>query len=502
MRSTTCLPVDEPGAKNAGLGLLLAAVVCSLTLCVLRLDLTRSVGFGDSEALFVAYGFHPQPAYLDHPGLIGWLARLLPPRPSAVHLGTTLAATALPWVGVLAARASGASPAGALRAYFPLALLPALGIGSFAFTPDLPFAYCWLLSLACSGFVLRKPMASFAVLLASVGAGAATALACLSKTGGWALALCLLVTCLVRAERGRFRTITPWAALGMFSILCAPLVTFWWRRGAVVELDAELSLQHAVLQLARPLISVTPPFLVAAALVARDLLGPDRREPVDRELRYHLLLPLLPLAVLAACTRAESEWLTPASLALSLHVARMPPLRRSLAWTCVATGAGVALLGWCWLRTTLPLTTGRWLGGYEPALDTSNDFHAWGPGKRLLDEAVASARERTGQMPIVVGPHWSVCAQAEVALGGRVHVGCDSIERDDYDGWSDPALWMSVTTVLFVTDSRFHRTPPESFYGRNVVSVRRAVVERFGQAVRAITVSEFDREEGTARGAH
>ncbi len=490
--------MHERDAKP-GLGLLIAAIFCSVVLCVLRLDITRSVGFGDTEALFVAYGFHPQPAYLDHPGLIGWLAHLLPPEPFAVHLVTTISATALPWAGVLAARASGATRVGALRAYFPLALLPALGIGSFAFTPDLPFAYCWLFALGCTGFVLRRPMTRFSVLLASVGVGAATALACLSKTSGWMLALCGLCLCLERAERRRFRTITPWAAVGMFAILTAPLVTFWWRREALFELDPELSLQHAVLQLARPLISVTPPFLLAAALVARDLLSANRRDPVDRELRYHLLLPLLPLAVLAACTRAEPDWLTPAYLVLSLHVARMPPLRRSLVWTCVVTGAGVALLGWCWLRTTLPLTTGQWLGGYDPALDSSNDFYAWGPGKQLLDEAVASARERTGQMPIVVGPHWSVCAQAEVALGGRVHVGCDSIERDDYDGWSEPALWMNAQTLLFVTDSRFHRTPPESFYGRSVVSVRRAVVERFGQAVRAITVSEFDREEGTAR---
>jgi hypothetical protein len=482
--------------------LLIGAIICSAVLCALRIDLTRNVGFGDAEALFLAYGLHPQPAYLDYPGLIGWLARVLPAQPFAVHVATTIGATALPWAGVLAAWASGATPAGSLRAYFALALLPALSIGSFAFTPDLPFAYCWLLALGCSGFVLRSPMASFAVLLASVGAGAATALACLSKTGGWMLAACLLCMCVVRGERARFRTITPWAAAGMFAILTAPLVTFWWRRGAILALDPELSLQHGLLQLARPLISVTPPFLVAGALVSRDLLSRSRGDLVDRELRCHLLLPLVPLAALAACTGAESDWLMAAYLALSLHVARMPALRRSLSWTCIATGAGIALLGWCWLRTTLPLSAGRWLGGYDPALDTSNDFYAWAPGKELLEEAVASARERNGAMPIVVGPHWSVCAQAELALGGRVHVGCDTIEEDDYDTWSDPALWMSAQTLLFVTDSRFHRTPPEIFYGRNVVSVRRVVVERFGQAVRAITVSEFEREEGTARQEH
>ena len=127
-------------------------------------------------------------------------------------------------------------------------------------------------------------------------------------------------------------------------------------------------------------------------------------------------------------------------------LAHMPALRPSLRWTCALTGAGVAVLGWCWLRTRLPLVAGDWLGGYEPALDASNDYYVWEPEKQLLEEAVADVQERTGQMPIVIGPHWSVCAQAEVALAGRVHVGCDSVERDDYDDWSSPARWDAART--------------------------------------------------------
>jgi hypothetical protein len=489
-------PTPEAGFPFGGLTL---AIVTTLFLAVLRLDIARHVGFGDGEALFVAQGFHPQPAYVNYPGLIGWIARWIAPDPETIHLVTTIAATALPWAGVLTARASGATRAASLRTYFPLALLPALSIGTFAFTPDLPLAYSWLLSLACSGYVLRQPMTSFGALLGSVGAGVGAALASLSKASGWLLAACLLWTYLGRTERARFRNIAPWAACGMFAILTAPLLTFWWRRGIGIALHPELSLEHAALMLARPLLSMTPPFLVCAALVAYDLLR-SRREPViDRALRHQLLLPLVPLAVLATCTGAEADWLTPAYLTLSLHLARMQPLRPSLRWTSIGTGYGVAFLGWCWLRTSLPFTAGQWLGGYDAALDTSNDFYAWGPGKALLDQAVASAHERTGQLPIVIGPSWAVCAQAEVALGGQVHVGCDTQERDDYDLWSDPALWNSTQTLLLVTDTRFHRTPPESFVGRDVVAVHRAIVERFGRAVRAVSVSEFDRDEGTAR---
>jgi hypothetical protein len=493
------VPSLEAPATGSTAWQLALAIVTSVVLCALRLDITRHVGFGDSEALFVAYGFHPQPAYVDYPGLIGSIARQLAPDPRLVHLGTTLGATALPWAGVLVAWLSGVPRGDALRVYFPLALLPASSIGFFAFTPDLPLAYGWLIALGCSAFVLRQPLGGFGVLLVSIAGGAAAAMACLAKASGWLLAACLLATSLGRAERARFRSIAPWAAGGIFAILTSPLLTYWWRRGLNIPIDLDVSLQHAAATFARPLLSLTPPFAVAAAWIAKDLFGPERKGRLDRALRYHVLLPLVPLMLLAACTGAESDWLTPAYLALSLHVARMPPLRRSLRWTCVGTGYGIVFLGWCWLRTSLPLTTGQWLGGYDAALDSSNDFFAWGAGKELLEEAVHSARERTGQTPIVVGPSWNVCAQAEVALAGQVHVGCDSLGHDDYDLWSDPAIWATAQTLLFITDSRFHHSPPESFYGRSVVAVHRAVVERFGQTVRAVSVSEFDRDEDTAR---
>ncbi len=480
---------------------LVAAIVSSLVLCALRLDLARHIGLGDAEALFVAYGFHPQPAYVDYPGLIGWLARLIEPSPLAIHLVTAFGSTALPWAGVLAARALGSSRREALRVYFPLALLPALSIGTFAFSPDLLLCHSWLLALGSAGFALRRSEASFTGLLAWVAAGVGTALACLSQPSGWLLALGLLLVALGRPERHRLSTIAPWAAGGMFAILTAPLVAYWWKRGLNLGLDPELGVSHVLLSLARPILGVTPPFVVAAVLVARHLLRAPPEGAIDRLLRYQLLIPLVPLALLAACTRAEPDWLVPAYLVLGLQVARMPPLRPSLAYTCAATGFGVALLGWCWLRTSLPLVTGQWLGGYDPALDTSNDYYAWSPNKQLLEEAVSAAHERTGQMPVVIGPHWSICAQAEVALAGSIHVGCDSAERDDYDDWSDPAFWENAQTLLFVTDSRFHPEPPQSLYGRDAIAVHHAVVQRFGTTVRTLSVSEFDRAEGTAHAA-
>lgn len=478
---------------------LIAAIVTSVLLLALRLDVARRVGLADLEALFVAQGFHPQPAYVQHPGLLGWLSRLVAPTPLSIHLLTTAAAAALPWAGVLAARASGADFRSALRVHLPLALLPALCIGSFAFTPDLLLCFWWLLCVGGTTLALRRPPASFAALLGLVAAGVGAALACLSHASGWVLALAFFWILIARCGRERARTLAPWAAGGLFIILVAPLASFAWQHGLEAWLAPDPSPQHAAVALLRPLIGATPPFLLAGSLVALRLLERGATGPVAAASRRFLLVPLAPMALLAALGRAELDWLLPAYLVLALHTAHTPPLRRSLAWTCGATGLGVALLGWSWLSTPLPLTSGRWLGGYEPALDASNELFTWGPAKPLLEEAVLAARERSGQSPVVIGPHWRVCAQAEVALGGRLHVGCDDPGRDDYDDWSHPARWQAAPTVLFVTDSRFHATPPDTFLGRRAIAVRRVNVQRFGQTVRTVSVSEFPLDEATAR---
>src|ERR1700761_663250 len=75
-------------------------------LLVVRLLASSRVGFGDSEALYAAYALHPQPAYLDHPGLIGLVARAIgggvtPLAPETVHHVTAVVATLVPWAVVL-----------------------------------------------------------------------------------------------------------------------------------------------------------------------------------------------------------------------------------------------------------------------------------------------------------------------------------------------------------------------------------------------------------------
>jgi dolichol-phosphate mannosyltransferase len=482
--------------------MLLAAILTSLALLAVRLDLAHVLGLSDAEALFVAYGLHPQPAYLDNPGLIGWLAHDLgsSATPALIHCFSAVAATLLPWVGVVAARALGAPPHAALRSYFPLALLPELSLGASAFTPNLPLAFCWLAALGSLGWALRKPPASFGTLLGCLAVGAAAGLCCLAKTSGWVLALALAWACLQRAEGARFRTLGPWAGAAIFGILVLPLIAWWRVHGVSLRGSSDVTWLHGLSTSLRPLLSATPPFLVAGALLARDLWKRERTSPVDRLLRIALVVPLLPLWLLALYANSEAEWLTPAYLVLSLQAARAKGPGRSLDRSCVAFGAGVVLLAWCWLRTDLPFRVGQMAGGYDGAWDISSDLYGWGPGRGLLERAVADARQRTGQTPLVIGPHWAICAQADVALGGRVPVGCDSAQLDDYDYWSRAANWPEAETILFVTDSRFNEVPPDSFYGRPSLAVHDVVVTRAGREVRRISVSEFDRDEANAQG--
>jgi hypothetical protein len=478
----------------------IAAVLTSLCLLGLRLDLSRILGLGDAEALFFAYGLHPQPAYLDHPGLIGWLARGLGPSasPQLIHIWTAVAASALPWAGVLAARGCGAERTAALRSYFALALLPELCLGSSAFTPDVPFAFFWLAALGCAGWALRLPPASFQGLLATLGAGVAAALCCLSKSAGWLLVLCLVWPWLAREQALRRRTLAPWAAMLLLGILVAPLIAWWQSRGLAVDWEP-LSGQQALALFLRPLVGATPPFLVAGALVIVDLLAAPRSSPVDRLLRVSLLAPVLPLLLLALGADGDTQWLTPAYLTLAVQLARCPALPRRLQQSCVALGAALALLGWSWLRTDLAFLGSQLLGLETPHWDSTSDLFAWGPARPLLASVVQGARERTGQPPLVVGPHWAVCAQADVALEGQVAIGCDSAQLDDYDYWAPVARWPDAETVILVTDSRFAEEAPDTLYGRPLMAVHDAEVKRFGRVVRHVIIAEFDRDEANAR---
>jgi hypothetical protein len=415
--------------------------------------------------------------------------------------------TLLPWLGVLAARELGAERAHALRVFFPLALAPELSIGLFALTPDLPLAYCWLATLACAGRAQRAPQQSLVSIVAYMGVGVGAAVACLAKASGALLALGVFLSALRRGQLGRFRSLGPWAGLLMFGIVAEPLVRWELEQGFPMlrhrlintQTDAGFSLRNVLHVAGGQLLYVTPPFLWAAYLLARELYRRVDADAVDRLLQWTSAVAFVPLLIFCLYSRvAEPHWLAPAYLGVALHFARTNVVRRWLARTALVVGSLMALTGWAWVRTELPLAIGDRLGGYEPKYDPSNDLYAWQVGAPLLAERVEQAHERTGRRPVVVGPHWVVCAQAELALGGQVRVGCNSPIEDDYDRWLPRARWQSTPLAVFVTDSRFDFELPSAFVDYEIVAKEEVEVRRGGRVVRTISVVELERNEADA----
>lgn len=206
------------------------AGLSTLVLFGVRLHVAWGTGFGDAEALYASYALHPQPAYLDHPGLIGSIARLIgrgdPPSPLSAHLLTACAGGLVPWVGGFASRAAGATTRGALGVVLALTWVPELAIGLFGLTPDLPLALTWLGALGLAALAARAPAQSFRALACTLGVGVLVGLATLAKVSGVLLGLALLVASLGPGLRSRYRTLAPWGALAVALVLMAKLVHY------------------------------------------------------------------------------------------------------------------------------------------------------------------------------------------------------------------------------------------------------------------------------------
>jgi hypothetical protein len=474
-----------------------------VALLLVRLHVAQGLGFGDAEALYASYGLHPQPAYLDHPGLIGLLARWLADSnvaasPFATHVFTAVVATIVPWLGGVAARAAAASWAQALRTVIALALVPELSIGLFAFSPDLPLSVLWLTAIATAALALRRERKRFETLLLTLATGALVGLACLAKASALLLALALVVTWLGRGLRSRWLTAAPWAAVAVAGILVVPVVIWEMRTGAPMlqhrlistQLEAGFSLRNVGALFGGQLVYITPLFLLAAVYVGRDLFRRRNDDPISRLLWWCAALPGAVLLILCLWSKvAEPHWLAPAYLALAVHAARTEVVTPRLKTSAAITGALIAALAWAWIKTPLPL---RLLGThYRPRYDLANDLYAWGPARTLLTESVRQAMVDSQQLPVVIGPHWIVCAQAQATLGQMVPVGCNSPHRDDFDTWLPRSKWAEAKVLLFVTDDRFTADESRDFPDRTLAGVSHVNVMRDGRIVRTVRVSRL-----------
>ncbi len=469
-----------------------------------RLIAAGRVGFGDSEALYASYALHPQPAYLDHPGLVGLVARVVgggtAPTPDRAHLFTTVVSVALPWLMAAACRACGASAQRAAVAALVFAFVPEIAVGLFALTPDLLLAPAWLGAIALAATGLRSPAgsskAAFALASAGVLAGVATA----SKVSGALLFAGLVATYLSPPARGHARTLAPWAGLAAGAVVVVPVVLFEARAGwpmlvhrlVDTQQGSGPSLRNVGVLAGGQLLYLSPVVAILAAVGAHaawSRRGAD--EPVARLLWWVFAIPFAVLVPLCLWSRAaEPHWMAPAWLALVPALARS---ERSLParWVVAAGGvAGAMTLGaYAWVlvpslaRLAPPASDAR--------LDIANELFGWPEVVReVRRQAAAEWTPASVQGDVVVvGPHWVVCGQLDAGLRGELPVGCDTPITDDFDGWWPRARWARADSIVWVTDARFG--PPPDLPGFAKSRTTQVRIFRGGRVARAFTVATF-----------
>lgn len=496
-RGTAVAP--RPGPQRAAFTWFAAA---SAALFAVRLIAAGHVGFGDSEALYASYALHPQPAYLDHPGLVGLLARLVgsgtAPSPLRAHRVTAVLATAFPWSLALACRAAGAKWRRAFTAALIAALAPEIAVGLFALTPDLLLALSWTCALALAALALRSAPGSVRAALAFAGAGLMAGIATASKSTGLTLFVALAATYASPPARAHARSFAPWAGLAAGGWGVAPVVLFEAHAGWPMlrhrlidtQTTAGLSMRNAGALLGGQLVYLSPLIAWLAAFAVREAWR-GRGDAVGRLLGWSFAAPAAALLPLCLWSRvAEPHWMAPAFLALGVAAARAPwaPSRRLVATSCALAAIPVAAVhAWVLIPSAVRLAP----ASYDPRLDLSNELFGW-------PEVVAAVREEavafTPDEPVgagpenlaVVGPHWVICAQLEAALRDELRVGCNTPILDDFDAWWPRARWRAADVVVWVSDGRFG---PPALDSHRALRSREVRIERAGRTIRVFTIT-------------
>ena len=473
-----------------------ALVTLSLVLLVVRAYAATRVGFGDAEALYAAYALHPQPSYLDHPGLVGSLARVLghggAPSPPVAHAATSILATLVPWIATLAARAAGAERSRAPIAGLALVAAPEITVGLFGLTPDLILAPLWLATLGAFALALRAPGGSITSLFAFLVAGGAAGLAADGKVS----ALLLFPAMAAALPARHLRSWGPWLGLALGALLFLPVVVFEARAGypmlqhrlVATQGAAGVSFRNAAALVGGQLGYLSPIVAVGAALSLRRALGLRLSTPgndVPRFLRLAAVVPLVPLVLACLWSRvAEPHWLAPALLALPLLLARgdvfLPP--RIVRWA-LPSGLALSALAHGWALTEL---APRWLGrAYEARYDLANDLYATPALAAAVSAARARALERAYVPPVIVAVHWTIAAQLASALGD-VPITTRGEESDDFRRWLPRTQWERRPAIVWVTDDRFDAAPPPAW---SMVEETTVALVRGGRVVRRARVA-------------
>jgi hypothetical protein len=268
--------------------------------------------------------------------------------------------------------------------------------------------------------------------------------------------------------------------------------------------NAGLSLRNVGALLGGQLLYLSPFFVWALIRVGIALFqGPATAS--SRFIKLITFVPLAPLTMLALWSPvAEPHWLAPAFLGLGVAAGNVE-LSGRLRWACVISGLVVLVFAWCWVRTPLPVAA---LGeSYRPRYDLANDLYVWRPTSETLVEAVEQVQARSSAPPFVIGPHWIVCAQAEVVLAQHAKstphaaappVACREPIESDYQGWVPSERWERAPHLLFVQDDRFEVNVALEFPDYQARNIWRSTVQRGGRVVRTVRITWLERSTGTA----
>jgi hypothetical protein len=483
----------------------------TIALSITRFYAAAHVGFGDSEALYACYALHPQPAYLDHPGFVGLLARILgagrAPTPETAHLATTALAAIVPWIVALACVACGAAPRRAFAAALVVAVVPEIAIGLFALTPDLPLALSWTGALACAAIALRAPPRSWRALLGFAAAGVLAGVAVASKASGALLPLALAATYASAPARAHARSIAPWAGLVACAIVALPLARFEAQTGwpmlrhrlVDTQADAGITLRNIGALIAGQLLYLSPMVAAMAGMAGAAAFRQRKDGAIGRLLFFASVLPAAVLVPLCLWSRvAEPHWLAPAFLALPLVAARSAPgiFSRRLVGIALATSAALVAGVYAWVL--LPASPGAAPAAYDARIDIANELYGWPDVIRGVRAEIAGTPTVAFGDVAVVGPHWVICAQLEAALEREVPVGCNTRVPDDFDAWWPRSRWRDADTILWVSDTRFG--PPPAMPWHTSLGTRTVAIERGGRVVRTFTITTLSRRgQATAR---
>lgn len=477
---------------GAGRVVIRALFVLTVVLFGVRTWASRQVGFGDSEALYAAWAAHPQPAYLDHPGLVGAVARAIgqgmPPTPERAHFVTSLVLAALPWLLVQVARTAGASTRAAAAAGLALAVVPEVAVGLFAMTPDFLLAPLWLFAVLLAMRGLRGHELSL------LGAGLAAGIAASAKVSGLLL-LAALAVVYVRYARKSF---WAWAGLAAGVVVLVPVAQweahygFPMLRHRFVDTQSGAGLArvlpNAATLVGGQLLYVSPLFVWLAFVIARDLYLRRREDAVTALLFWTSAVPFVPLVLLClASPVAEPHWLAPALLALPVHGARM-----TLRLVAPATATAAALSAAAYAYVLIPT------GLLPEKADIATELYGWPRAVAAIREQVkteATPFDPEGSEVAIVGPHWTVCAQIAAALP-NAHVGCATPIADDFDRWLPRPAWRAADSVLWVTDSRYPGNGMEQLPGHVKASQMRVRVLRGGRTTRIFELTMWTRRSG------